>query len=319
MVYVASDDDSLANLDLGLSEGRWAFPPGVESRDLDRLELGDLVFFGWGGGMRTGGKLAGWQSRQLTEAHVTRVVRLPFENHVPFWLDEQRHTTLRYNPTIEIELLRSFDHVPLAAGRGLSLEATDALYRGGVSHKAMRVSTAGSPFLEVEDLPASVLRPPRIGRRAADQGRAERRARVRMVAIESERLQRARRRAQPETYVIPAESPLVHDYRRHLRAQGEDLVSLLIDTTSGEQIRSDGFCPTRELLIEAKSTVTRNAIRNAIGQLFDYGRFRQLEGRAVLVPERPDSDLLELLTVAGIDAIWRDRRSFADTRDGLYC
>jgi hypothetical protein len=54
MVYVPQK--SLTNLDWGLSHGRWAFPSGVTSPDLQHLAVGDLVFFGAGGHLRQGGK-----------------------------------------------------------------------------------------------------------------------------------------------------------------------------------------------------------------------------------------------------------------------
>lgn len=320
MVHVSSRKASLDNLNLGLSEGRWAFPPTVRSGDLDLLEIGDLVIFGWGAGPRDGDQFSGWQSRRLTELHITRVTRLPFENTELFWLDERRHQTLRYNPTIEIELLRTIDDVPLAAGDALSFEASNALYRGGVSHKAMRVSTAGSPLLELEELPSSVLRPELIGRRSAAQEPAPRnRSRSRVVAIESPRVTRALVKAQAATTADPAESRLVHAYADHLRTRGDQVGRLLIPLPDGETIYSDLFCSNRRLLVEAKAVASRNNIRTAIGQLFDYGRHCDDASRAVLVPEQPSDDLLDLLSLAGIDAIWRQRSGFADTRDGLYC
>jgi hypothetical protein len=43
----------------------------------------------------------------------------------------------------------------------------------------------------------------------------------------------------------------------------------------------------------------------AIGQLMDYRRFTPSETRvAVLIPEKPRTDLLALLESAGVHAIW---------------
>ena len=51
--------------------------------------------------------------------------------------------------------------------------------------------------------------------------------------------------------------------------------------------------------------MAREDVRMAIGQLFDYRRFAPPGARtAVLLPEKPRADLLELLAGAGIESIW---------------
>jgi hypothetical protein len=68
---------------------------------------------------------------------------------------------------------------------------------------------------------------------------------------------------------------------------------------------SDVYDATRNNLLEAKGTVTREAIRMAIGQLADYRRF--IEPRpscGVLLPERPRADLVMLLTTEGLAIVW---------------
>jgi hypothetical protein len=63
--------------------------------------------------------------------------------------------------------------------------------------------------------------------------------------------------------------------------------------------------------------VSREAIRMAIGQLADYGRFVSGDPRAaVLVPEEPRGDLLALLKGQGIAAIWPMAGGFTDTVAG---
>src|ERR1700749_1280805 len=100
MVYVSQP--SIPNLDWGLSRGRWAFPSDVRSPDLQPLSVGDLVFFGAGGPMRQGGKLARWMSSSLSEAHIARVVSLPYDAQTLFWPDEIKQGAAKYNPTIDI-------------------------------------------------------------------------------------------------------------------------------------------------------------------------------------------------------------------------
>jgi hypothetical protein len=75
----------------------------------------------------------------------------------------------------------------------------------------------------------------------------------------------------------------------------------------------------RSNLIEAKGSVTREAIRMAIGQLADYGRFHTDFKRGVLLPERPRKDLEELLESQGIAVIWRNEDGeFKDNLRGSF-
>ena len=87
-----------------------------------------------------------------------------------------------------------------------------------------------------------------------------------------------------ETYTInPSAEPsegerreqaLVVRYRAWLRAQGKTVVRHRYLVESGAKpLYSDLFDVTRNLLVEAKSSVTRSSVRMAIGQLADYLRF----------------------------------------------
>ncbi len=83
----------------------------------------------------------------------------------------------------------------------------------------------------------------------------------------------------------------------------------------------DMFVEDWNLLIEAKADTDRASIRMAIGQLADYRRlFRQRRPRkAILVPEKPNDDLLELLGREHISVIWRSStRTFSDTAKGAF-
>lgn len=65
---------------------------------------------------------------------------------------------------------------------------------------------------------------------------------------------------------------------------------------------TDAYVEELNILVEAKGSVDRDAIRMAIGQLLDYKRFI-LEASvrcAVLLPDRPRPDLLQLLAYAGV-------------------
>lgn len=64
---------------------------------------------------------------------------------------------------------------------------------------------------------------------------------------------------------------------------------------------------SRDLLIEAKPDPDKGSIRIAIGQLFDYNRYRTRQiatDLAVLTITRPPSDYVALLTDLGITALW---------------
>jgi hypothetical protein len=115
------------------------------------------------------------------------------------------------------------------------------------------------------------------------------------------------------------EQVLVRDLQTYLRGRGHDVTRLKI-VPDGE--RRPLFCDLLDrssgVLVEAKGSVARDAIRMAIGQLMDYRRFANPDVRlAVLVPERPRSDLLDLLRSAGIEAIWPDGSGYSDTARGL--
>lgn len=116
------------------------------------------------------------------------------------------------------------------------------------------------------------------------------------------------------------EARLVRAYADHLEAAG-DVVSrtkvMPIDST--HPLYTDVFNTTRNQLIEAKAGNSRSEIRMAIGQLADYGRCLSADARrAVLVEEKPDRDLLDLLERESIAVIWRRANGFADSHGGRF-
>ncbi len=90
---------------------------------------------------------------------------------------------------------------------------------------------------------------------------------------------------------------------------------------SGEArpIITDLFDSTLGMLVEAKGSVERNAIRMAIGQLFGYRRFfapGELKYAAALFPTEPRADLSELLSEQGIIVIHQTAGGFDDSTGG---
>jgi hypothetical protein len=105
------------------------------------------------------------------------------------------------------------------------------------------------------------------------------------------------------------EAQLVKRYEKHLRRRLLQRSVLLPD---GERLVCDAYDEQENLLIEAKSSASRQDVRMAIGQLFDYRRHvARKAGLALLLPERPSEDLLELARGLKIMVIHADGGGFA--------
>lgn len=112
-----------------------------------------------------------------------------------------------------------------------------------------------------------------------------------------------------------AEQELVIGYRNYMAAKGI-VVGRKRYRPAGEvrPIYCDVWVKDRNALIEAKNSDSRDAIRQAIGQLYDYRRFHRPPPRlAVLLPRRPTDDRLVLLRSAGIEAVWPRGAGFSDS------
>jgi hypothetical protein len=131
-----------------------------------------------------------------------------------------------------------------------------------------------------------------------------------------------------KAYVAPSREPyeaerreqkLVLEFDAHLRAQGHDVCrQQILPPGEARPVLTDLYDATAGLLVEAKGTVQRNAIRMAIGQLLDYKRFIDPAPKnlAVLVPEEPRQDLCDLLASQGIDHIFPTDSGFKDSTGG---
>ena len=74
---------------------------------------------------------------------------------------------------------------------------------------------------------------------------------------------------------------------------------------NGTELSADLWVETTRLLVEAKASSGRSAVRQAIGQLYDYAdKEPQPVTKMLVVPERPADDLLEVLSSADIRAVW---------------
>jgi hypothetical protein len=113
------------------------------------------------------------------------------------------------------------------------------------------------------------------------------------------------------------EDKLLHEYADWLDKQHRKL-----SAAKYKLLRCDGYEKKRQNLIEAKSTIRREHIRMAVGQLLDYsfqGRKKFGDSNmAVLLPKKPDSDIEEWLRSLKIAIVWRDGKSFYDNANGQF-
>ena len=115
------------------------------------------------------------------------------------------------------------------------------------------------------------------------------------------------------------EQELVLAFEDYLRRLGHEAHRLkIVPPTEHRPIFCDLVDKTANVLVEAKGSVTRENIRMAIGQLYDYRRFAPRDMRlAVLLPERPRQDLQELLVSANVVPLYPEEAGFFDGGLGL--
>lgn len=114
-------------------------------------------------------------------------------------------------------------------------------------------------------------------------------ARTDVVSVEEQHTERAFVSSDREPYELERrEAGLVQRYREFLEHAGHEVGRLrIVPPGETRPLYSDLWDETASELIEAKSTVTRDQLRLAVGQLLDYGRFVDAKCRSVLVPSRP--------------------------------
>ena len=119
---------------------------------------------------------------------------------------------------------------------------------------------------------------------------------------------------------VRAEQKLVRQYRDYMAAKGI-VVRRKRYRPVGEvrPIYSDAWVEDRQALIEAKNSDSRDAIRLAIGQLYDYRRFhRPPVHLAILLPYEPNAERLDLLRSADVEAVWPHKPGFRDSAGGAF-
>ncbi|WP_051366421.1 hypothetical protein [Hamadaea tsunoensis] len=102
------------------------------------------------------------------------------------------------------------------------------------------------------------------------------------------------------------EQALVERYEKALTSMGNTVGRWSI-TLPGRHnaLYTDLYDETENELYEAKGTASRNDVRYAIGQLFDYRRHvKDAQKYTVLLPVEPSADILDLITSAGYGCVF---------------
>ena len=142
---------------------------------------------------------------------------------------------------------------------------------------------------------------------------------VEQVSVEEQHTERAFVTPNREPYELErAEASLVLRYRLYLQGQGHAVTRLrVVPPGEAAPLYSDLWDQTDAELIEAKASVARDQIRQAVGQLLDYGRFVHARARTVLVPSRPRDDLMAYLRSVGIGVVYPTGSSWTHVAKGF--
>ncbi|GAA3040768.1 hypothetical protein GCM10010464_00400 [Pseudonocardia yunnanensis] len=106
---------------------------------------------------------------------------------------------------------------------------------------------------------------------------------VDVLAVEEQHTERAYISPDREPYEAERrEATLVGRYRDYLQSQGHQVSRLrVLPPGESRPLYSDLWDETTGELVEAKGTVTRDHLRQAVGQLLDYGRFADAKTHAI--------------------------------------
>lgn len=109
---------------------------------------------------------------------------------------------------------------------------------------------------------------------------------------------------------------MVENFEKYARSHEKTVTRKeIIPEGAVKALYTDLYIREPNLLVEAKGATTRAAIRMAIGQLADYRRFLDEPRCAILVPEKPSQDILELAAVEKIVVVWPSENRFDSTVD----
>ena len=109
------------------------------------------------------------------------------------------------------------------------------------------------------------------------------------------------------------EADLVNRYASWLRADGHQVIRKQINLPGAVGVLyTDLFDVTSGELVEAKGSASRYHVRLGLGQVLDYSRYLHPDHQAVLLPVRPNDELVGLLTDNNVACVYPDAsRGFA--------
>jgi len=115
--------------------------------------------------------------------------------------------------------------------------------------------------------------------------------------------------------VTRAEFELQSDFGNWLRDRGTPPARLPLRAGTAV-LEPDLYVPARGWIVEAKRSSARGHVRTAIGQVLDYTHIAAKSGYqaspVVLLPGRPEQDLVELMTDLGIAVVVRSSEGFRE-------
>jgi hypothetical protein len=124
-------------------------------------------------------------------------------------------------------------------------------------------------------------------------------------------------RKQEEKIIISQrkESKLMDQFRKYREKNGQSVLKRYKIKINSNTYWTDGWCEDEQMLIEAKSSSSRNHLRLAIGQLMDYRRHIKPRPKklAILVPTKPQEDLIDLILELEIQLIYKEGNTFIST------
>ncbi|MFG2903939.1 helix-turn-helix domain-containing protein [Kitasatospora sp. NPDC048286] len=140
---------------------------------------------------------------------------------------------------------------------------------------------------------------------------------AKVVEPERNKNKKGFRSAAPETEAERREAVLSDAFEAYLKAKGHEVCRFEI-RVKGKTTRllTDLYDMTDHVLYELKGTNRREAVRMALGQLLDYGRYVKTDDhpevprRVVLLPALPDEDMQDLLGEHGIGVAYQDGGTF---------
>ncbi|MCC9307394.1 hypothetical protein LN042_09820 [Kitasatospora sp. RB6PN24] len=120
------------------------------------------------------------------------------------------------------------------------------------------------------------------------------------------------RSATATTIAVRREAELTQQYKEYLESIGHQTGAFQIKVKGlTSTLRADLYDATAHVLYEVKGSSSREDVRMAIGQLYDYGRYINMpehDGEpelAILLPAAPDLDLYPLLKRCGVGIVYR--------------